>query len=160
MVSPTVRTLCKENCFCPWLLQDRKRKLLLLSPLTDPSEGLPAHVLYRLIHSSKPFLTLSTALVSSGAQLPCTSSRVGEMLWGSDNLLQLLVLRDVSLKLWPNRWVLRTFSPSSAEAASSAHRRGRKRRKPREAFFRIKEPPPTSASSGGIYGNASVFDFS
>lgn len=35
-----------------------------------------------------------------------------------------LLLRDVSLKLWPNRWVLRTFSPSSSEAASSERQTG------------------------------------
>lgn len=60
VVSPTVRTLCKENCVLLSLAAARQEeKNLLLSCLTDPNEGLPrsCRTLYilwgnmRLIHA-------------------------------------------------------------------------------------------------------------
>lgn len=114
--------------FCPWLLQDRKKMSPFHPLLTVHNEG-----------KSPPLPTMRCLRFMAAA---CDSSVWRKLLWApvtrccaditgwrrkSEALiicrwrlhLSHLLLRDVSLKLWPNHWMLRTFSPSSSEAESS-----------------------------------------
>lgn len=121
--------------FCPWLLQDKKKDSSSFHPLlTGHNEGekppsqCAAYILW-LQHVTHPYresffmfsMCVGFFMGSRGCAdfTGCRIKSDAVIICGWGLHLSHLLLRDVSLKLWPNRWVLRTFSPSSSEAASS-----------------------------------------
>lgn len=132
---------------------------LFLSSLTDHNEGWtpshPAHCLHFMAAASdsstrrKPFFLCFKRLfwvpvISCCADFPGRGRSSEAVIICCSSFL---VLRDVSLKLWPNRWVLRTFSPSSSAAALSAAQTLAAAPEIQRAFLQNKITPPAPAST-------------
>lgn len=131
-----VWVLSCASWFCPWLLQDKKKDSSSFHPLlTGHNEGekppsqCAAYILW-LQHVTHPYRESFFYVFDVfgfffyGLQRLCRFYRLQDKIWGGDNLRMRTAslpssAAGRSLKLWPNRWVLRTFSPSSSEAASS-----------------------------------------
>lgn len=117
-------------CFCPLVLQDTINysffspfQRMAVKEHYPDTMCCPALLLMAAARDSSAYIRLLRSAL--GSICLCSYDRLkdeigcGDHLWLNAASLLHLLLRDVSLKLWPNRCVLRTLGSSSPAAASS-----------------------------------------
>lgn len=156
-------SLCHDNCtFVLGCCRPGSEKGSFY-PLADHGEGWtpshPAHIALSTFYGCRMWLIyLERLFYAFNASSEFQGSAAGQIFQaGGDHEAAIIccsffrVLRDVSLKLWPNRLVLRTFSPSSSDAALSETQTLAAAPEIQWASLQNEITPPASASLTEIY---------